>query len=65
MKTRKETDSMGSIDVDASKYWGAQTQRSVIHFAIGNDKMPIEMIHSMAILKKAAAMASVERRSFR
>ncbi len=58
MKTRKETDSMGSIEVDASVYWGAQTQRSLIHFSIGNEKIPIEVIHSMAILKKAAAMAN-------
>jgi fumarate hydratase class II len=38
--TRHETDSMGAIDVPANRYWGAQTQRSLIHFSIGDDKMP-------------------------
>ena len=38
--TRRETDSMGAIDVPADRYWGAQTQRSLIHFAIGDDRMP-------------------------
>jgi fumarate hydratase class II len=38
--TRTETDSMGAIDVPAGKYWGAQTQRSLIHFSIGDDRMP-------------------------
>ncbi len=52
---RTETDSMGPIDVPADRYWGAQTQRSLIHFAIGDDSMPREMIRAMGILKKAAA----------
>ena len=38
--TRRETDSMGAIDVPAGRYWGAQTQRSLIHFSIGDDRMP-------------------------
>jgi fumarate hydratase, class II len=38
--TRRETDSLGEIDVPADRYWGAQTQRSLIHFSIGNDRMP-------------------------
>ena len=59
MASRIETDGMGPLEVDASRYWGVQTQRSLIHFSIGNDKIPIEMIHAMAILKKAAAMANV------
>ncbi len=46
---------MGAIDVPADRYWGAQTQRSLIHFAIGRDRMPREVIHAMGILKKAAA----------
>ncbi|CAM4406675.1 MAG: Fumarate hydratase class II [Legionellaceae bacterium] len=58
MNTRIETDSMGKIEVPANHYWGAQTQRSLHHFAIGNDSMPIEVIHAMAILKKAAAMTN-------
>jgi fumarate hydratase class II len=60
IKYRIETDSMGEIKVDDSKYWGAQTQRSIEHFSIGNDLIPIEMIHSMGKLKKAAAMTNHE-----
>ena len=57
-KYRTESDSLGEIKVDSKKYWGAQTQRSIEHFSIGNDLIPIEMIHSMGILKKAAAQAN-------
>ena len=60
MKTRTESDSMGSIEVDASKYWGAQTQRSLIHFSIGKDLIPDEVIQAMGVLKKAAALANGE-----
>ncbi len=56
--TRSESDSMGSIDVPTEAYWGAQTQRSLHHFAIGQDKMPKELIRAFGILKKAAAMAN-------
>jgi fumarate hydratase, class II len=52
---RVETDSMGAIDVPAGAYWGAQTQRSTIYFAIGNDRMPRAVIRAIGILKKAAA----------
>ena len=55
---RRESDSMGQIDVPADHYWGAQTGRSLIHFAIGSDRMPLEVVHSMGILKKAAALAN-------
>ncbi len=55
---RTENDSMGPIDVPADKYWGAQTQRSMIHFNIGIDIMPVEVIHAFAILKKAAALTN-------
>jgi fumarate hydratase, class II len=58
MKTRIETDSMGEVAVDASRYWGAQTQRSLLHFSIGEDLIPHEIIKAMAILKKAAALAN-------
>lgn len=58
--TRSETDSMGAIDVPANRYWGAQTQRSLHHFAIGHDRMPLEVVHAMAILKKAAALTNQE-----
>ncbi|WP_237570978.1 class II fumarate hydratase [Mycolicibacterium lacusdiani] len=52
---RVESDSMGTIDVPADRYWGAQTQRSLIHFSIGNDKMPKEVYHAYGYVKKAAA----------
>jgi fumarate hydratase, class II len=55
---RKETDSLGEVQVPASKLWGAQTQRSLEHFSIGQDLMPREMISAYAILKKAAANAN-------
>jgi fumarate hydratase, class II len=54
-KVRKETDSLGEVEVPADKLWGAQTQRSLEHFSIGNELMPREMITAYAILKKAAA----------
>jgi len=54
-KFRTESDSMGAIKVPADRYWGAQTQRSLIHFNIGTDIMPREMIHAFGILKMAAA----------
>jgi fumarate hydratase class II len=58
--TRVETDSMGEIEVPADKYYGAQTQRSLIHFNIGYDTMPREMIRALGILKKAAALVNQE-----
>jgi fumarate hydratase class II len=57
-KTRVETDSMGPIDVASDRYWGAQTQRSLHHFNIGDDRMPREMIRALGILKKAAALVN-------
>jgi len=55
---RKETDSLGVVEVPADKLWGAQTQRSLEHFSIGKDLIPREMIIAYAILKKAAAAAN-------
>lgn len=55
---RIEKDSMGSIEVPAANYWGAQTERSLHHFAIGHETMPKELIKAFAILKKAAAMTN-------
>jgi fumarate hydratase, class II len=55
---RKETDSLGEVDVPSDKLWGAQTQRSLEHFSIGHDLIPREMITAYAILKKAAANAN-------
>src|SRR5258708_38709938 len=59
-KTRIESDSMGTIEVPADKYWGAQTERSLLHFKIGDDRMPREMIRALGILKKAAALVNAE-----
>src|SRR6201987_4821197 len=56
--TRKESDSLGEVDVPAGKLWGAQTQRSLEHFSIGQDLIPREMITAYAVLKKAAANAN-------
>jgi len=56
--TRSESDSMGKIDVPADRYYGAQTARSLIHFAIGKDTMPPELIRAFGILKKAAALVN-------
>jgi fumarate hydratase class II len=57
---RIESDSMGNINVPANVYWGAQTQRSLHHFAIGADMMPKELIHAFGVLKKAAAMTNFD-----
>lgn len=58
--TRTETDSMGAIEVLADRYWGAQTQRSLIHFSIGLDTMPRELIRAISTLKKATAAVNQE-----
>ena len=60
METRKETDSMGEIEVPANCYYGAQTARSLIHFDIGAETMPRELIRGMGILKKASALVNAE-----
>ena len=58
MDVRKESDSLGEVDVPRGKLWGAQTQRSIDHFSIGHDLIPREMIAAYAVLKKAAANAN-------
>ncbi len=58
--TRTESDSMGPIEVEQDRYWGAQTERSLHHFDIGDDRMPREMIRALGILKKAAAIVNEE-----
>jgi len=63
-ETRIETDSLGPIEVPADRYWGAQTQRSLHHFSIGDpsaDRMPMEVVRALALLKKAAAMVNADR----
>ncbi len=59
-ETRTETDSMGGIEVPSAAYWGAQTQRSLLHFDIGFDVMPREVIRALGILKKAAAIVNFD-----
>jgi len=59
-RVRVESDSMGEIEVPADRYWGAQTQRSLLHFSIGEDRMPREVIRALGILKKAAAATNLE-----
>ena len=56
--TRREFDSLGEVDVPADHYWGAQTQRSLEHFSIGNDRMPKEVYHAYGYIKKAAAVVN-------
>jgi fumarate hydratase class II len=58
--TRVESDSMGQIEVPAEHYWGAQTQRSLIHFSIGDDHMPKAVYHAYGYVKKAAALVNAE-----
>ena len=55
---RKETDSLGEVEVPADRYWGAQTQRSLEHFNIGRDRMPSEVNHAYGYVKKAAAIVN-------
>ncbi|MFD5471000.1 class II fumarate hydratase [Streptomyces sp. NPDC127105] len=55
---REEFDSMGTVEVPADRYWGAQTQRSLIHFSIGGDRMPKEVYHAYGYVKKAAALVN-------
>ncbi|HCU96145.1 MAG TPA: class II fumarate hydratase [Actinobacteria bacterium] len=56
--TRTETDSLGPVEVPADHYWGAQTQRSLIHFSIGDDLMPIAVYHAYGYVKKACAVVN-------
>ena len=60
MTTRTETDTMGPIEVPAEHYWGAQTERSLHHFAIGRDTMPPSVIHALGTLKAASAEVNLE-----
>lgn len=53
--SRIETDSLGPVEVPEDAYWGAQTQRSLINFAIGKERMPLAVLHALALIKKAAA----------
>ena len=59
---RKESDSLGEVEVPAEHYWGAQTQRSLIHFSIGDDRMPKEVYHAYGYVKKGAALMNARTR---
>lgn len=58
--TRTERDTLGTVEVPTDRYWGAQTQRSLHHFSISNERMPIEVIHALALIKKVAARVNNE-----
>ncbi len=58
--TRTETDSFGPLEVPADKYWGAQTQRSIVNFPIGWEKQPVAIVRALGVIKKACAQANVE-----
>ena len=59
-KTRTETDTFGPIEVAADRYWGAQTQRSIMNFKIGGERMPKPVIRAFGVLKKSAALTNKE-----
>ncbi|MGR3628817.1 MAG: class II fumarate hydratase [Sulfitobacter sp.] len=61
--TRTETDSFGPLEVPSDKYWGAQTQRSIINFPIGWEKQPIAIVRALGVIKKACAQANVAQGS--
>ena len=57
-QTRIETDSFGPLEVPSEKYWGAQTQRSIINFPIGWEKQPVAVIRALGVIKQACAEAN-------
>jgi fumarate hydratase, class II len=59
--TRTETDSFGPLDVPADKYWGAQTQRSIINFPIGWERQPIAIVRALGVIKKACALVNIDQ----
>jgi fumarate hydratase, class II len=60
-KTRTETDSFGPLEVPADRYWGAQTQRSIINFPIGWEKQPVAIVRALGVIKKACAMVNIDQ----
>ena len=60
MPSRIEKDSLGEVEVPSEVYWGAQTQRSKENFCIGGDTMPLEVIHALVVVKRAAARVNAE-----
>src|SRR5262245_16696878 len=63
--TRTETDSMGEMEVCKERLWGAQTQRSLENFKIGDDRMPMALIHGLAQVKRAAAQVNLDLGEFK
>ena len=61
---RIEKDTLGEVQVPSSAYWGAQTQRSIQNFRIGGQRMPVEVIHAFAVLKKAASLTTAALTDF-
>ena len=59
-ETRIETDSFGPLEVPSSKYWGAQTQRSLINFPIGWEKQPTAIVSALGVIKKACALTNID-----
>ncbi len=59
--TRTETDSFGPLEVPADKYWGAQTQRSIINFPIGWEKQPVAIVRALGVIKKACALVNIDQ----
>ncbi len=64
MSVRIEKDTMGEVEVDDRRYWGAQTQRSLHNFDIGGQRMPLEIVYAFAVLKKAAALTNADLTDF-
>jgi fumarate hydratase, class II len=62
-KTRTETDSFGPLEVPADKYWGAQTQRSIINFPIGWEKQPVAIVRALGVIKQAGWRGGGQGRS--
>ena len=62
--TRTESDTMGELQVASDRYWGAQTERSLAHFRIGDERFPRELIRALGILKKACAIVNRDRGAF-
>lgn len=60
MSIRTEADSAGTVELPAEVYWGSQTARAQVHFNIGQDRMPLEVIHALVLVKKAAALVNNE-----
>ena len=63
--TRIETDTMGDVEVPADRLWGAQTQRSLENFKIGSDRMPLPLIHALALVKRASAQVNLDLGKFK